>query len=368
MTDPAKIAITNVRVFDGHQLTAPTTVVIDGTTIGSDATGATMVDGGGGTLLPGLIDAHIHLNDQQTLRELLNWGVTTGLDMNTNPPELVTSLRNVPGLTDIRSSGTLAAPPGSSQAKMPGFPQHALISKPEQAGQFVADRLAEGSDYIKIIAEKPANGGFSQGTLDALVRAAHTRDTLTVVHAANAEAFDMAQASGSDVVTHVPIDRPASARSVAAMVTDGQLSVPTLVMMQGTAEGLARRGITADYQHARDSVTALYAAGVPVLAGTDAHGAYGPAAVFHGESIHSELELLVDAGLTPTDALRAATVLPAQYFGLTDRGTIAPGLRADLLLIQADPIQDITNTRKIDRVWCGGREHRHVGPAAVNQA
>jgi imidazolonepropionase-like amidohydrolase len=77
----------------------------------------------------------------------------------------------------------------------------------------------------------------------------------------------------------------------------------------------------------------------------------------HGESLHDELELLIDAGLSTVAALRAATVLPAQHFGLHDRGVIEPGRRADLLLIDGDPIADIHATRKIRRVWCAGVEH-----------
>ena len=84
----------------------------------------------------------------------------------------------------------------------------------------------------------------------------------------------------------------------------------------------------------------------------------------HGESLHRELELLVDAGLSTLDALLAATALPARYFGLTDRGAIEPGLRADLILIEADPLADITGTRAISRIWCGGVEHE---PAATRK-
>ena len=79
-----------------------------------------------------------------------------------------------------------------------------------------------------------------------------------------------------------------------------------------------------------------------------------PAQVPHGESLHAELALLVDAGLTPVDALRAATVLPAEVFGLPDRGVIEPGRRADLLLLDADPLLDITATTAIEAVWVAG--------------
>jgi imidazolonepropionase-like amidohydrolase len=86
---------------------------------------------------------------------------------------------------------------------------------------------------------------------------------------------------------------------------------------------------------------------VPILAGTDAPNP-GTA---HGISLHRELELLVRAGLPPVEALRAATSLPARAFRLLDRGRIAPGLRADLLLVGGDPTVDILATRNIRAVW-----------------
>jgi imidazolonepropionase-like amidohydrolase len=90
---------------------------------------------------------------------------------------------------------------------------------------------------------------------------------------------------------------------------------------------------------------------VPILAGTDAPNP-GTA---HGVSIHREMELLVEAGLTPQQALAAATSVPARAFRLDDRGRIAPGLRADLVLAGGDPLKDITETRNIVRIWKGGK-------------
>src|SRR5262249_34167308 len=107
----------------------------------------------------------------------------------------------------------------------------------------------------------------------------------------------------------------------------------------------------ADYAVARDAVRKLRSAGVPILAGSDAPNP-GTA---HGVSIHRELELLVEAGLTPTEALAAATAVPAAKFGLSDRGRIAPKLVADLVLVKGDPTTDITATRKIVGVWKRGQ-------------
>jgi imidazolonepropionase-like amidohydrolase len=102
-------------------------------------------------------------------------------------------------------------------------------------------------------------------------------------------------------------------------------------------------------------VATFHRAGAAILAGTDSNDdPAAPYQVTHGESLHEELERLVDAGLTPAEALRGATSLAAATFGLTDRGVIAPGRRADLVLVDGDPTRDISATRNIRGVWIGG--------------
>ena len=348
---PTRTALTGVRVFDGRQLSEPSTVVIDGPILGTDPTGAEVIDAAGAILLPGLIDAHIHLHDVETLRQLAAYGVTTGLDMGCWPPERVASLRNQPGVTDIRSAGLPIIGPGGMHATF--VPSEAIIHEPGQAKQQVADRIAGGCDYVKIVAEAPGKGGPDQATLDALVIAAHEAGKKVVVHATAAGAYVMALDAGADMITHVPLDRPLNPDEVELMVSGTRIVIPTLTVAQAIAS--VRPGVST--AAGSQSVGALHAAGVPVLAGTDANSQPGvPFEIRHGESLHRELALLVDAGLSTVDALRAATVLPARHFGLSDRGAVAPGLRADLVLIDGDPLADITATRNIRRIWCGGSE------------
>jgi imidazolonepropionase-like amidohydrolase len=152
------------------------------------------------------------------------------------------------------------------------------------------------------------------------------------------------------------------------MAAAGRMLIPTLVMMKAlTAPSTPPQMLAqwvmpgASFDNAQASVAAAYRAGVPVRAGTDANAdAEAPGHFTFGDSLHQELELLVDAGLNTLDALRAATVLPAECFGLTDRGVIAPGRRADLVLLDGDPLHDIRAVRSISRIWCGGIEHTPV--------
>ncbi|MFZ0165716.1 MAG: amidohydrolase family protein [Trebonia sp.] len=345
-----KIALTNVRVFDGERLLEPTTVVIDGDRIGDDQAGARTWDGGGGVLLPGLIDCHIHLTDDATLSALACYGVTTGLDMGTWPPELVASLRGRPGVTDVRSSGTGATHPASMHAKRMGRAQ-GLVADPGESRAYVAQRVAESVDYIKIIVDPP---GFDELTVRALVEAAHAHGLRTIAHAATRDAVLLAQAGGVDVLTHAPIDRPLEDSDVQRARACGQVVVPTLTMMEAIVERLAGNA-PVSYDVARATVGQWYQAGVTILAGTDANqAASAPASPPYGTSLHHELQLLVGAGLSAVDALRSATILAARYFGLADRGVIAPGKRADLVLIDGDPLRDISAVSKIAAVWCAG--------------
>jgi imidazolonepropionase-like amidohydrolase len=101
----------------------------------------------------------------------------------------------------------------------------------------------------------------------------------------------------------------------------------------------------------KQSTKRLAELGVPILAGTDVGAEY----IYAGSSLHGELALLVEAGLTPSQALAAATAAPAKFLKLKDSGRIAKGMRADLVLLKADPIADIAATKEIEAVILNGR-------------
>ncbi|KAL3442791.1 hypothetical protein BJX65DRAFT_321166 [Aspergillus insuetus] len=376
------VILKNVRVFDGTAFTDCQSIIISEDKIGSGAEEpGEEIDCNGHFLIPGLIDAHVHLHHEGHLHQLARQGVTTALDMAMWSADRMNGLRGKKGLPDIRSAGLPATVAGSVHSCMLPLPKEALLSHPDQAEAFVDKRIAEGSDYIKIIADVP---GPSQDLLNAVTAAAHLRQFMVVAHASAFTPFNMALEANVDLITHSPRDKVVSSNMAQRMVGNNVISVPMLAMMKasstrppiGAALGMmiskpsvlgaiirAKRSGEGPqtYEHARDSVTAMYRAGVPILAGTDCHEE--PNSFFdvkHGESLHAELELLVDAGLSTLDALRAATVLPAEHFKLLDRGVIAEGKRADLVLLRGDPTKDISATRGIERVWCGGIEYRSL--------
>jgi imidazolonepropionase-like amidohydrolase len=123
-------------------------------------------------------------------------------------------------------------------------------------------------------------------------------------------------------------------------------------MVRSDSSLAGRRSFLDFYRKGLELTGAAYRAGVPVMVGTDA----GDTFVFAGSSVHDELEELIRAGLSPAEALRAATRSAAEFLGLENQfGVIEPGHAADLVLLTADPLADIKNTRRIDAVLLRGR-------------
>jgi imidazolonepropionase-like amidohydrolase len=415
----AATLIRGAQVFDGQRPRgAPSVLLADGVIAdigdGLGVPGAEVVDGRGATLLPGLIDCHVHADDARALGQALIFGVTTELDMFSGPA-LADERRSLAAcrddVADIRSAVLGATAPGSQLRQLfPGLP---AVTGPADAAAFVRDRLAEGADYLKVYLEDPVwhgHPGLSADTVRALVAAAHSRGLLALAHADSAAMARMFIQAGGDALAHVlcGLDlTPAFLASLrqrrtfviatlraTAVVSDAHapqieadqhdlathpclapfLDPPTAAVftrpgLLADARALAagdRGAKRLDYAAALASVGALHQAGIPVLAGTDAHypnRQYADSMIAaytgHGITLHHELELLVRAGLSPTAALAAATSVPARLFGLADRGRITQGLRADLLLVGGDPCADITATRNVIGVWRGGaRLHR----------
>ena len=380
-----------VQVFDGEALLPATTVVVEGgviTAIGLDAAspdGAEVVDGTGMTLMPGLIDAHVHAFTPGMLEQAAIFGVTTVFDMFTDEgfaAQMRAEQHAGPVTTraDMFSAGTLATAPDGHGTQF-GI-DIATLTAPEQAEQWVADRVAAGADYIKVVVESGEEMGFSQPTLDeaivtAVIDAAHAQGLLVVTHVQTAADAAMVVAAGTDGLAHMFSDELPADVLIDAMVANDVFVIPTFTVFQSIGvddavdtslaedERIAPYLSSADLQSlanpyhgfeamsfevASVALAQLHAAGVRILAGTDAPN---PGTAF-GASMHRELELLTAAGLSPSEALAAATSVNADTFGLTERGRIATGQLADLVLIAGDPTLDITATRAIVAVYKRG--------------
>ena len=418
-TSASSFVLRNARVFDGEKIISSASVVVtDGkiAAIGSNIqtpSGAQIIDATGDTLMPGLIDSHVHIWTRDVLASALAFGVTTELDMFMRWSEAgrwkEQESKGAFNIADFRTAGTCvtsAAGHGTEE----GF-AIPTISTPEQAQAFVDARIAEGSDYIKIMYDFGDNYSvMSRETMAAVVKAAHKRGKLALVHIGSYEGAIEAIEAGADGLAHLPHDRP-PAKDFGAFVkahhtfvettlaiprflfgaggggetiVDDPLLAPYLLTSDtGNLKGIipikpevhgmllhrieqrknptpfevrereSLKGITPDqyeaFSNGEETLRMLDRAGVPILVGTDA--ANGATA---GALMHAELETIVKAGMSPSEALADATSVPARIFSLNDRGRIAPGLRADLVLVHGDPTVDIRATKNIVGIWKQG--------------
>ena len=358
------VAITNVKYFTGSSLSASSTVQFSNGIITAIYPGANtpappgyqVVNANGATLLPGFIESHTHPTNLAELQQLTSYGITTAMGMGCPYTDNCDQLRHQTGLADFYSAGIAGCTPGSVHATILALPPQDLIYNSSQAPSWVKARIAEGSDFIKLIAEDP---GLTTDEHTAFVAAAHSNGKKSATHAAQLDNYQQAITSKTDWIQHAPLDGVLTAAQVSQIKSQGQIVTPTLAILRKLAASpVDPPGGT--YANAQASVTALYKAGVTILVGTDSDDLLGPYATAFGSSFYDELENLVQAGLPPITVLNAGTQVPAQVYGFGDRGTIAVGKRADLLLVQGDPTTNVSNARNIQDVWVTGIQYTPV--------
>jgi imidazolonepropionase-like amidohydrolase len=391
---PASAATTlirDVRVFDGQRTHQHRDVLVDGAKIadpdfrGKPGADTVVVDGKGRTLLPGLIDSHVHA--YRYLELPLLFGVTTQIDMFTGVSIMQDMTARMQrgensGRADMFSAGTLATVPGGHGTEYGmAIP---TLTRPEEAQAWVDARIAEGSHFIKIVLEQGSAAhptpSLDLPTVKALIDAAHRRGKLAVVHIATLANARAALEAGADGLVHLFVGESIAPGDLAAFAKLARsrkaFIIPTFSVMESIA-GVREQDVLDDKSlmalllkeqvqplkgsHGssprpeklaapRAVVKALRDAGVTLLAGTDA----GNAGTQYGASMHHELLAMTQAGLTPAEVLAAATSAPARAFRLPQRGRIAKGYKADLLLVDGDPTADIAATRQIVEVWKDG--------------
>jgi imidazolonepropionase-like amidohydrolase len=392
-------AITNVQIFDGDRIISERVVVISGAYIQSVGNtvpdGATVVDGQGATLIPGLIDSHVH-TDTDGLRDALEFGVTTEFEMNGRwTVEQREKISLSSDTADLRSPGMAVTPRGghpsqymnsSSNVLIRVFFRYPFVKTPEEVRAFINKEIAGGADYIKIMIENGNYIGFpglpelDDTLLNAAIAETHRHDKLAIAHVTTAEAAGRAVHAGVDGLGHLFFDTAPSTTLVTDIASSGVFVIPTLVTLS-SAFGHDASALAADervsgklskqwleslsrsmnvypqgnLEDAYAIVKALHEAGVDILAGSDVSEPIPTlGGLAHGASLHHELQLLVAAGFEPIEALRAATSIPARCCRLADRGRIVSGALADLVLIDGDPLTTISDTLCIRSVWRRG--------------
>lgn len=398
-------AITGARVIDGTGAPARIETVIlrdDRILAVSDRSeipaGARVIDATGQTLMPGLFDLHTHLNASATdalddigksLKAYLVCGVTSVNDYSVYG-EMLAPLRS------LQSGGVLNGPKVHFAIRF-GTPEgHGtefgwgdyftqLVSTPAEAHAAMKKILPYKPDVIKAFTDGwryDREGDLTNmnlETLSAIVQDAHQAGIKVFTHTVTLKGAKIAARAGVDVLAHGVGDAAADDEFIALLKKSGTGYVSTLATYEPRtgqplsprllallspddreyAQRTAGRGIPAAntpvmrrWHFLQENIRRLSAAGIPIGVGTDA----GVAATYHGWSTLHEMELLVSSGLTPMQAITAATGTSARLVGEDkERGTIAPGKIADLLLVEGSPDENIEEIENTSAVFLGGQ-------------
>ena len=394
-------AVRSTRAFDGRKAVAGgvTVVVDDGRIISVESSAGELPSdcplvepGPNSTLLPGLFDMHVHLccdsglgavdrlgvtgpeeihaSIEQALTQQLDAGVTTVRDVGDRDWAVVErrsgqSTGMGPSPTILASGPPITVPQGHCSS------WGGAVSGTVGLAQAITERAERGVDFVKVMASgglttegaDPAQCQFSADELRFVVSAAHEAGLPITAHAHPLAAVEQAIDAGVDGIEHC------SCTTENGMVADDQLlmriassgitvcptngRVPDVDVPPNIAAQRKRLGISDEAK--RDWIRRAHDAGVKMVAGVDS--GIGPGKR-HGALPHIIVDL-VAAGISPADALAASTSEAAAVCGLgRTKGRIAAGFDADLIVIEGDPLADITALTRVRAVYARGVEHR----------
>jgi imidazolonepropionase-like amidohydrolase len=388
-----------VVTMSSEQVLPDHTVIVSGTritSVGPSASaqvpaGAIRIDGRGKYLMPGLADMHVHIYDANDFKLMLASGVTTVLNMSGSPQVL--GWRSAIGTGELLGPTVYTTGPMLRVDYDAPLDSQAVVKSPADAGDLVGAHASAGYDFVKVWSS------FPRDSYDAILAAARARHVPVTGHVPEPVGLEHALKTGQTSIAHVEelwnkhfhrqfsetklADAVRLAKEARADVTTTLVTYEAIVgasdennatLLRRTERELLDpvRQVTwrsefnrlhnqatgkADYfrsslMHMQRIVRALHNGGVRLLAGTDAGEIPG---LVPGVDLHRELELIVASGLSPYDALAAATRNPGDYLREKDRfGTISPGCRADLVLMDANPLASISNARRIAGVMVNG--------------
>jgi imidazolonepropionase-like amidohydrolase len=357
--------------------------------------GAKLIDLSGKTVLPGLIDTHVHLtgdpdgdyrdqavdtDEWMTLVGAKNAlvtaraGFTTVRDLG-SPPLAGFALRRatasgaIPGPRIVSAGAPISIIGGHGDVS--GFRPEVMralggdntCTGAEQCAARVREFSRAGADLIKITAtggvlSQQARGlgqHFTDQEMKSIVDTAHSLGLKVAAHAHSARGIEAAARAGVDSIEHGTF---ADARAIQAMKSSGSVLVPTLMAFTGISDRLGKGIYTPQVEaKVRETLSsvgkaakAARAAGVPLVFGTDS-------AVFeHGRNAEEFALMVRHAGMSPAEAIASATTGAAKLLGLENEvGRIAPGFSADLIAVAGDPIRDVRALEKVDYVMVRGR-------------
>lgn len=372
--DGARLIIGDGRVIENG------TLLVQGSTITavgrvSVPSGATRINAAGKTIMPMIVDTHVHVSPTREaiirdLRMRAYYGVSAAMSLGTDSYEVLTMrAEEIPGAARFRSAGRGITMQEPGRTTVPYW-----VNDVTEARKAVAELAANKVDIVKIWVDT-RDGKFRKLTPElygAIIDEAHKRGLRVTAHIFDLEDAKGLIRAGVDALAHGVRDRDIDDELVAMFKQR-----PNLVL----TPNLPERGVQVDLSWLKEGLSSnqyamleqantdrkiaqqffgiqarnlakLNAAGARITLGTDGNRPWGP---------HEEMEDMVLAGMTPMQVIVAATGAAAQVSKLDHVGTIAPGKAADLLVLDANPLQDIRNTRQIHSVWLAGRRMETSG-------
>jgi imidazolonepropionase-like amidohydrolase len=399
------VYLTNARVVDASGVCEAACVLVESEQIvrvgtASDAVpeGAAVVDLGGRTLLPGLIDAHVHVTAFDLpvplkgeavvardvkhhfiaagLRAMLRMGITTVRDVGAFDDDLLHARRAIElgafAGPRILACGRILSATSPGGAHFAGMYREA--DGPDEMRKATREQIRRGADFIKVmttgarsvVLEDPEPAQVTRDEVAAVVEEAHRMGFRVAAHCEGLDGTRLAIEEGVDTIEH-GLELHREPALLEQLATSGRVLVPTLSCFFDLSEThaclwaprlveLAKR----QREEAHQTVEAARAAGVRLAMGYDS--------MPHGQSA-LELVRLHDAGLPALEAIAAATAVAADACGLGDEvGTVEPGKRADLLVVDGDPLADPRLLLDAERVWLVVQAGRPVAGTSLEPA
>ncbi|MES2623902.1 MAG: amidohydrolase family protein [Pseudomonadota bacterium] len=331
--------------------------------------GATRVDLGGATVMPTIIDTHVHLSRErepliEDLRRRVYFGVSAAMSLGQDEGEPPFQVRDeiIPGAALYRTAGRGITAPEPGRTEIPHW-----VTTPEEASAAVQAEAALNVDIIKIWVDD-RNGQFDKLTPElygAVIDTAHMNDLRVVAHIFSLEDAKGLLRAGVDAFAHgirdTDIDDEVVAlfkehpdvvlgpnlpdRGVAADMSWLRGSIPDEQLQQLQDAATDRPEVQQVHGIQARNLARLSSEGVRIVLGTDGNTPWAP---------HVEMEDMVAAGMTPMQVITAATSSGAEYMRLDEAGEISNGKSADFIVLDANPLDDITNTRRIRDVYLRG--------------
>ncbi len=393
------LALVGGRVYDpfANQFIEQAVVVIHGRVIvavdekAQIPEGARVLNVRGLTLLPGLIDSHVHFSGIRTRvsdgscelgwlayfwqfvrrfperrRSFIEAGVTTVKSLGDPYPWISKFAQRIErhelGGPRIFAGGPMFTAPGGhpiAYLRRAGQGDTSYIAQvtrqltdPLEARAEV-DRIANQVDFIIAVLETrgdPSLTRLPEVLVNATVAAAHTHGLSALIHVSSVDDVEIATRLNADGIEHVPYDQPMDTLLLNQLRSSRLTVDPTLQALEQSLGEALRDTLSA--RRARENTRRLYDAGIPLVAGSDVPS---PGTTF-GFTLHEELRNLVEVGLTPAEAISAATAVAAEHLGLSAKlGSVAPGKWADIVAVGGDPLGDITALADIHLVIADGQ-------------